>query len=98
MRAPVVRLIVIFLLSFAVRAAAPLAQDSDTAVCPEPTCEDRCRAHAQELYRACVAAGGDMEACAARARAALAACVAENWRADPTWEGRCQPQAADIWR
>lgn len=98
MRAPVVRLIVIFLLSFVVQAAAPLAQDSDTAVCPEPTCEDRCRAHAQELYRACVAAGGDMDACAARARAALAACVEENCRPDPTCEERCKAHADQFLR
>ena len=52
-----------------------LAQTED----PGPnTCHDRCVADAHELYRACVVAGGSDEDCAARARQALADCVATN--------------------
>ena len=74
-----------------------LAADLGDQVC-EPTCEDRCRAHAQELYRTCVEAGGDASLCAERARAALAVCVNENCRPDPTCEERCKTRAEELLR
>lgn len=81
-------------------AWAPCAvAQSDALTCPpDPTCDDRCRMHAEEIFRACMAAGGDPEACAIRARTALDACVAENCRPDPTCEDRCKAKADEFFR
>lgn len=99
MRISIVRNVLFVLLALVACSSMPLADDATTAVCdPTPTCEDRCRAHAQELYRACVAGGGSLDACAERARAALAACVEENCRPDPTCEDRCRAQAEEFLR
>jgi hypothetical protein len=87
------------LVALATGSAAFAADATSPTECPPPpTCEDRCRAHAEELYRSCLAGGGDAEGCAARARAALAACVEENCLPDPTCEDRCKARAEEFLR
>jgi hypothetical protein len=97
MRAPVLHSILAGVLALAAWGSTPLALDAGTAVC-EPTCEDRCRAHSQDLYSTCVDAGGDPAPCAERARAALSACVQENCRPDPTCEELCRARAGEFLR
>ena len=98
MRLPPSRLVLAGAFAFFAWGPGTAAQ-SDTLVCePSPSCEDRCRAHAEELFRACAAAGGDFEACAVRARAALAACVEQNCQPDPTCEERCKARADEFLR
>ena len=98
MRVPVLRFVLAGLLALAAWGSGPLAADTTTQVCPEPTCEDRCRSHAEELYRTCLATGGDPTRCAEQARAALAACVEQNCQPDPTCEDRCQARAEEFLR
>lgn len=98
MRMSLSRLVIAGAIVLAAWGSGPAAQ-SDSLTCPpDPTCDDRCRLHAEEIFRACVAAGGDPEACAVRARAALDACVAENCRPDPTCEERCKAKADGFFR
>jgi len=44
----------------------------------EPTCEDRCRYHAEQVFRDCRAGGGSAEECFVASRDALMACLSEN--------------------
>jgi hypothetical protein len=52
----------------------------------------------EELFRACVTAGGDPEACAERARAAFAACLEGACTPEPTCEDRCRARAEEFFR
>jgi hypothetical protein len=65
--------------AIALAAWSSAADDSNTLTCdPNPSCEDRCRAHSEEVFKTCVAAGGDEARCAERARAAFEACLREH--------------------
>jgi hypothetical protein len=60
------------------RARMVLAVCIEENCVPDPTCEQRCRAHSEEVFKTCVAAGGDKVGCAERARAAFEACLREH--------------------
>ena len=99
MRIPGMRFTLVSLVILAAWVGLAGAADFNTLVCdPRPACEDRCRAHSEELFKACVAGGGAVEACATRARAALDACVEANCRPDPTCVDRCQARADEALR
>ncbi|RMD96078.1 MAG: hypothetical protein D6812_17765, partial [Deltaproteobacteria bacterium] len=64
----------------------------------EPTCEERCEAHANEVYEECIANGGSEDACRQRAATVLDQCLQENCQPqEPTCEERCHEEAVSAY-
>jgi len=71
--------------------AEPAAQD-------DPSCRERCDAHAAKVFHDCMERGGDEDACKRRSHAALEACMRDcDEPADPpTCEERCEHRAREV--
>ncbi len=63
----------------------------------EPSCEERCERHADEVFLACRARGASIEDCAGEARNALAECLEDCDRPEePTCLDRCREHATEV--